>query len=56
MPIFLRSSKDLPELVEKLRSFGTVVSKTEQVDTALVNIDYESEFAVYKHTKENRQT
>lgn len=43
--IFSVPQKDLPELVEKLRSFGTVVSKTEQVDTALVNIDYESEFA-----------
>ena len=42
--IFSVPQKDLPIIVEKLRSFGSVNSQTEQIDTALVNIDYESEF------------
>lgn len=41
--IFSVPQKDLPIIVEKLRSFGSVNSQTEQIDTALVNIDYESE-------------
>ena len=41
--IFSVPQKDLPIIVEKLRSFGSVNSQTEQIDTALVNIAYESE-------------
>jgi len=41
--IFSVPQKDLPTLVEKMRSFGTVASQTEQIDTSLVNIDFESE-------------
>ena len=35
----------LPELMERLRSFGVIGSHIEQIDTSLVNLDYESEMA-----------
>jgi len=41
--IFSVPQKDLPIIIEKLRGIGSVNSQTEHIDTALVNIDYESE-------------
>lgn len=43
--IFSVSQQELPMVVDKLRGMGTVSSQTEQIDTSLVNIDYESETA-----------
>ena len=41
--IFSVPQKDLSLIIEKLRGIGSVNSQTEHIDTALVNIDYESE-------------
>lgn len=41
--IFTVKSDKVPEIIDELRKIGTVGSKIEQIDTALVNIDYESE-------------
>ncbi|MEN6444788.1 MAG: hypothetical protein ABFC98_01935 [Candidatus Cloacimonas sp.] len=43
--IFSVPQQDLHSIIEKLGKFGTIASKTEQVDTSLVNLDYESELA-----------
>ncbi|PKN72715.1 MAG: hypothetical protein CVU50_06150 [Candidatus Cloacimonetes bacterium HGW-Cloacimonetes-3] len=43
--LFSVPQKQLPQLIERLRSFGVVGSQTEQIDTSLVNIDYDSEIA-----------
>jgi len=43
--IFSVPQKDLPAIVSKMRSFGSIGSQTEQIDTSLVNIDYEGETA-----------
>jgi hypothetical protein len=43
--IFSVPQKNLPQIVERLRTFGNIGSQTEQIDTSLVNIDYESESA-----------
>lgn len=43
--IFSVSQQELPLVVEQLRSMGSISSHTEQIDTSLVNIDYESETA-----------
>jgi len=41
--IFSIPQADLPVMVEKLRTFGSISSQTELIDTSLVNIDYNSE-------------
>ncbi len=41
--IFSVPQKKLPELLDGLRGFGMISSQTEQIDTSLVNIDYENE-------------
>lgn len=41
--IFSVPQTDLPGIVEKMSKFGTVAAQTEQIDTSLVNIDFESE-------------
>lgn len=41
--IFSVPQAELPSLIQKLKGFGVVSSQTEQIDTSLVNIDYESE-------------
>ncbi|MDY0151580.1 MAG: hypothetical protein RBS43_04845 [Candidatus Cloacimonas sp.] len=43
--IFSLPQQSLPQVIEKLRTFGSVASQTEQIDTSLVNIDFESENA-----------
>jgi len=41
--IFSVPQTNLPSIVEKMSKFGTVAAQTEQIDTSLVNIDFESE-------------
>lgn len=41
--IFSVPKKDLPVIIEKLHRVGSINSQAEHIDTALVNIDYESE-------------
>ena len=41
--IFSVPQKDLSLIIEKLHGSGSINSQTEHIDTALVNIDYESE-------------
>jgi len=43
--IFSVPQKDLPTIVDKMRGFGSVGSQTEQIDTSLVNIDFDGETA-----------
>ncbi|HNX02105.1 MAG TPA: hypothetical protein PLE33_03065 [Candidatus Cloacimonas sp.] len=41
--IFSVPKRDLPVIIEKLHRVGSINSQAEHIDTALVNIDYESE-------------
>ena len=43
--LFTVAQSDLQKLVMELREFGTVGAQTEQIDTALVNLDYDGESA-----------
>lgn len=43
--LFTVNQQELPDIIEKLKSFGYVGTQIEQIDTALVNLDYESESA-----------
>lgn len=43
--IFSVPQKQLPSIIDRMRKFGTIGSQTEQIDTSLVNIDFESESA-----------
>ena len=43
--IFSVPQTELPQVIERLRKVGIVGAQTEQIDTSLVNIDYESEAA-----------
>jgi len=53
--IFSVPQKDLSIIIEKLSGIGSVNSQTEHIDTALVNIDYESEI-VRLQSYEREQT
>lgn len=41
--LFSVPQNQLPQVIERLRGFGVINSQTEQIDTSLVNIDYDSE-------------
>ncbi|HQQ68071.1 MAG TPA: hypothetical protein PLX77_04510 [Candidatus Cloacimonadota bacterium] len=43
--LFTINREDVSSVAEELRAFGTVLSQVEQVDTSLVNLDYDSEAA-----------
>jgi hypothetical protein len=43
--LFSVPQKNLPQVLDRLGSFGVISSQTEQIDTSLVNIDYSSETA-----------
>ncbi|MDD4100759.1 MAG: hypothetical protein PHT47_06655 [Candidatus Cloacimonetes bacterium] len=43
--LFTIDRDDVSVVAEELRAFGTVISQVEQVDTSLVNLDYDSEAA-----------
>jgi len=43
--LFTIDRDDVSVVAEELRAFGTVLSQVEQVDTSLVNLDYDSEAA-----------
>ncbi len=43
--LFTVDQDEVPTIVEELKNYGSVVSQVEQVDTSLVNLDYEGEAA-----------
>ncbi len=43
--LFIIPQNDFGQVTQKLREFGSVLAQTEQIDTALVNLDFESESA-----------
>lgn len=43
--LFTVNQEDMPQIADELRKIGSIVSQVEQVDTSLVNLDFDSEAA-----------